>query len=102
MVMLRKERFAMELPDILFHKTIEQCRELGARGGRIYARNLLLRKAQAQTQDQPAATVAPPPAETVHEANWRLDAPISLARRSFCCTPESHKTLGANWWPVRP
>ena len=26
--------------DILFRKTIEQCRQLGARGGRAHARNL--------------------------------------------------------------
>ena len=77
----------MELPDILFNKTIEQCRELSARGGRIYARNLLLRKAQAQTQDQPAATVARPPAETVHEANWRLDAQFSWLAAAFAARP---------------
>jgi hypothetical protein len=87
MVMLRKERFAMELPDILFNKTIEQCRELSARGGRIYARNLLLRKAQAQTQDQPAATVAGPPAETVHEANWRLDGQFPWLAAAFAARP---------------
>ena len=32
---------------ILFNKTIEQCRQLGARGGRAYARNLRLRQSQA-------------------------------------------------------
>jgi hypothetical protein len=32
---------------ILFNKTIEQCRHLGARGGRAYARNLRLRHAEA-------------------------------------------------------
>ena len=31
------------LMQILFHKTIQQCREIGARGGRAYARNLRLR-----------------------------------------------------------
>ena len=32
---------------IFFNKTIEECRQLGARGGRAYARNLRLRQSQA-------------------------------------------------------
>jgi hypothetical protein len=43
---------------ILFNKTIEQCRQLGARGGRAYARNLRLRRSQASVPP-----VAPLPAQ---------------------------------------
>ena len=32
---------------ILFNKTIEQCRQLGARGGRAYGRNLRISQSQA-------------------------------------------------------
>ena len=68
---------------ILFNKTLEQCRQLGARGGRAYGRNLRLRQAHA-----PVPTVAQPPAppsETVHQACLRLDAQfpwLACARRS--------------------
>jgi hypothetical protein len=57
---------------ILFNKTIEQCRQLGARGGRAYGRNVRLRRSQT-----PVPPVAQPPApltETVHQASLRLDA----------------------------
>src|ERR1035438_1533150 len=57
---------------ILFNKTIEQCRQLGARGGRAYARNLRLR--QSQTPVPPVAQLPAPPLETVHQASLRLDA----------------------------
>jgi hypothetical protein len=56
---------------ILFNKTIEQCRQLGARGGRAYARNLRLRRSQAVP---PVPQLPAPPSETVHEASLRLDA----------------------------
>src|SRR4029077_6790817 len=58
--------------DILFRKTIEQCRQLGARGGRAHARNLRLRK--FQTPRQPVAEIPGPPSETAHQASLRLDA----------------------------
>jgi hypothetical protein len=54
MVQPEKEVSAME---ILFNKTIEECRELGAPGGRVHARDLRLR--QTQGQNQPAAAVPP-------------------------------------------
>jgi len=57
---------------ILFNKTIEQCRQLGARGGRAYGRNLRLRQSQAPIP--PVAQLPPPPVETVHQASLRLDA----------------------------
>jgi hypothetical protein len=55
---------------ILFNKTIDQCRRVGARGGRARARNLRLRKFP------PAATAASIPApalETAAEAIALLD-----------------------------
>jgi len=33
---------------ILFNKSVVECRQLGARGGRAYARNLRFRQSQAQ------------------------------------------------------
>ena len=57
---------------ILFNKTIEQCRQLGARGGRAYARNLRLRQSQAPVP--PVVQPPAPPSETVHQASLRLDA----------------------------
>ena len=57
---------------ILFNKTIEQCRQLGARGGRAYARNLRLRQSQAPVP--PVAQLPAPPSPTVHQASLRLDA----------------------------
>jgi len=58
--------------EILFNKTIEECRHLGARGGRTFARNLRLR--QAQTPVPPVAEIPLPPAQTAHEASLLLDA----------------------------
>jgi hypothetical protein len=78
---------AMEIVEILFNNTIEQCRELGARGGRIRARNLRLCKGRAQTQDQPAATVPPPPDETVHDASLQLDAQFPWLAGAFAARP---------------
>jgi hypothetical protein len=62
---------------ILFNKTIEQCRQLGARGGRAHARNLRLRQIQAPVQ--PGAETPGPPSETAPEASLRLDAQFPLA-----------------------
>jgi hypothetical protein len=59
---------------ILFNKTVQQCRLLGARGGRAYARNLRLRKLHPSPA-HPAARGAPDPRspETAHEASVLLD-----------------------------
>jgi hypothetical protein len=72
---------------ILFNKTIEQCRQLGARGGRAFARNQRLRK--SQTPVPPVAPLPTPPLETVRQASLLLDAQcpwlagVSTRRRIF-------------------
>ncbi len=55
---------------ILFDKTIAQCRIIGARGGRARARNLRLRKARPTAT---AASVPTPVLETAAEAIAVLD-----------------------------
>jgi hypothetical protein len=67
--------------EILFRKTIEQCRQLGARGGRAHARNLRLRN--FQTAVQPVAEIPGPPSETAHEASLRLDAQFPWLAAAF-------------------
>jgi hypothetical protein len=59
---------------ILFNKTIEECRQLGARGGRACGRNEHLRKAQTPP---PAPSIPPPPAETARQASccWTRNFP---------------------------
>ena len=59
MVMPERNFSAM---DILFNKTLEQCRQLGARGGRAHARNLRLRPSQAP--HLPVAQLPELPSET--------------------------------------
>ena len=66
--------------DILFRKTIEQCRQLGARGGRAHARNLL-RKPQVPLP--PVAETPGPPSETAHQASLRLDAQFPWLAAAF-------------------
>src|SRR6202049_4807103 len=68
-MVMTERSFSME---ILFRKTIEQCRQLGARGGRAHARNLRLRRPQAPVP--PVAEIPGPPSETAHQASLRLDA----------------------------
>jgi len=60
-------------PHILFNKSPEQLRLLGARGGRAYGRNQRDRRAQMPT---PPATVPPraAPRETAAQASALLDA----------------------------
>ena len=55
---------------ILFNKTIDQCRRIGARGGRAHAGNLRMRKLKAPPRR--AETPAPSP-ETAAEAIALLD-----------------------------
>ena len=71
--------------DILFRKTIEQCRQLGARGGRAHARNLRLR--QFQTPVPPVAETPGPPSETAHQASLRLDAQFPWLAAAFAPRP---------------
>jgi hypothetical protein len=55
---------------ILFNKTIEQCRKIGARGGRAHARNLRMRRVHAASKP---ADVSAPQFETAAEAVALLD-----------------------------
>ena len=71
--------------EILFRKTIEQCRQLGARGGRTHARNLRLRQSQAPLQ--PGAEIPGPPSETAHQASLRLDAQFPWLAAAFAPRP---------------
>ena len=71
--------------DILFRKTIEQCRQLGARGGRAHARNLRLRKFQPPVPL--GAEIPGPPSETAHEASLRLDAQFPWLAAAFARRP---------------
>ena len=59
---------------ILFHKTIEQCRRLGARGGRVYARNSRARRLALASTPQPPTPAIASPLETAAEAIATLDA----------------------------
>ena len=61
-----------ENPYILFHKSLDQCRQLGARGGRVQARNRRLRQLE---ESQAAATPAfpEPELETAAQAIAALD-----------------------------
>jgi hypothetical protein len=58
---------------ILFNKSLLQCRNLGARGGRAYGRNLRARRALLPT---PRAVISPcvAPQETTAKAIAVLDA----------------------------
>ena len=71
--------------EILFHKTLEQCRQLGARGGRAHARNRRLRKPRAPIP--PVAEIPGPPSETAHEASLRLDAQFPWLAAAFAPRP---------------
>src|ERR1700676_1538837 len=67
-------------PYILFNKSPEQLRRLGARGGKAQARNRHLRLlAQAQVQPQRGAVILPP-VETAAEAIAALDAQFPRLR----------------------
>lgn len=55
---------------ILFNKTIDQCRMIGARGGHARARNLRMRRLQAAPK---TAEVTAPQLETAAEAIAVLD-----------------------------
>ena len=70
---------------ILFNKTLEQCRQLGARGGRAHARNLRLRPSQAQ--HSPVAQLPELPSETAHQACLRLDAQFPWLTAAFAPRP---------------
>jgi len=60
-------------PYILFNKSPEELRLLGARGGRAQARNQRARRSRMQTAE-PAAPVPAVPTETTAQAIAALDA----------------------------
>jgi hypothetical protein len=67
-------------PYILFNKSPEQLRQLGARGGRTQARNSRLRRL-FQPPARPQAALLPEPlAETAAEAITALDAEFPWLR----------------------
>ena len=65
---------------ILFNKTVQQCRLLGARGGRARARNLRLQKAPTSPV-QPAPRL--PDSENVHQASSLLDCQFPWLAAAF-------------------
>jgi hypothetical protein len=81
---------ALPMP-ILFNKTIEQCRQMGARGGRAHARNLRL--LQSQTPLQPVSPPPKPLAETAHEASVLLDAHFPWLADAFVRRPSLRSQL---------
>jgi hypothetical protein len=62
-----------ENPQILFNKTLEQLRQLGAWGGRTYGRNQRARKALAAPRPQ-AVRPSVTPRQTAAQAIRSLDA----------------------------
>jgi hypothetical protein len=66
-------------PYILFNKSPEQLRRLGARGGRAYGRNQRVRRAQMPTPSAAGALPAAPD-ETAAEAIAVLDAQFPWLR----------------------
>ena len=69
---------------ILFNKTLEECRQLGARGGRVHARNL--RRYPRPAHPRPLAQLPTPSSETVHQASLRLDAQFPWLAAAFTPT----------------
>ena len=63
---------------ILFNKTLDECRRLGARGGRAQARNRRLRQLDQPPEEQMADESAPQ--ETTAEAIALLDAQFPWLR----------------------
>ena len=66
--------------DILFNKTLEQCRLIGARGGRAHARNLRLRQVPPR---QPVAPLPQPIPQTAHQTSRQLDAQFPWLAAAF-------------------
>jgi hypothetical protein len=78
---------------IFFNKTLEQCRQLGARGGRARARNWRLRQSQAPLP--PVTQIPGPPGETAHGASLRLDAQFPWLAAAFAPRPTLRARLAA-------
>src|SRR5450631_2466891 len=81
---------------ILFHKSLLQCRSLGARGGRAFGRNLRARRALLPTPPQ-AVPLRAPPAETTATVIALLDAQFPW----LCCAErrlnQAPASLQAPW-----
>ena len=75
---------------ILFHKSLLQCRSLGARGGRAFGRNQRARRARL-TMPPEAVPVRAPVAETTANAIAALDAQFSWLR---CAEKRVSRTIG--------
>lgn len=67
----------------LFNKTSEQCRAVGARGGRARARNLRLCRAHRPATPPPTTPEPEYAPETAHEANVLLDERFPHLRDAF-------------------
>ncbi len=67
----------------LFNKTREQCRLVGARGGRARARNLRLLRTHRPATPPPAAPEPEYDPETAHEASILLDEQFPHLRDAF-------------------
>ncbi|MCE5309378.1 MAG: hypothetical protein LLG20_17190 [Acidobacteriales bacterium] len=67
----------------LFNKTADQCRKVGARGGRARARNLRLRHAARTATPPPAPPETEEDRETAHEASALLDEQFPHLRTAF-------------------
>jgi hypothetical protein len=72
---------------ILFNKTLQQCRLLGARGGRTYGRNLRLRRLQALPTPLTSPVHQRVP-QSVHQASLLLDLKFPWLAEAFTrCKP---------------
>ena len=80
-----------DYPYILFNKSPEQLRRLGARGGRAYGRNQRVRRAQMPTPPAAGALRAAP-CETAAEAIAVLDAQFPWLSQCAFGSPKGMKT----------
>ena len=67
-------------PYILFRKSLEQCRQLGARGGRTFARNQRIRRLERRSVLENVPTQVDPTLETAAQAIAMLDAQFPWLR----------------------
>jgi len=64
---------------IFFNKTVEQCRLIGARGGRAHAHNLRFR----QAPPPPVAPLPQPARQTAHQTSRQLDVQFPWLAAAF-------------------
>ena len=91
----------MNDPHILFNKSLEQLRRLGARGGKAYGRNHRARRLLMPTPPVTPPRVAPP--ETTAEAIAVLDAKFGWLRGAESSRKESKTRrfpLRSRWFRV--